>query len=126
MAKKTKNWFWKVTGARTLATLELFINLCVVRGVHYGKALEEVMQRHNEEFTKQHGLDGVTLVDEKTLLAKLREANISVTRRTLWKYRNGGTLANESESPAFYTCGRSVIYNLDTCKSFFRKRARGA
>lgn len=107
----------------TVQEFEKFISLSVVRGVHHTVVLTELVKRHNEEFLAlRPELRGVTLVDEKSLLSKLRAVRTPVSRVALSQYRRWDKLSPREGRPLYWTNGRRVVYNLEGCKAFFRDR----
>lgn len=122
MQKTNKNFFWPIADDQTREQLELFINLSIVRGVHHCEVLAEMVKSYNERFLDENpSLRGVSLIGERGLIKRMRDAGTPVHRVALVRHR-GSKSFSLGAVPLFWTDGRRVVYNLEGCGEFFRQK----
>lgn len=122
-AKGSWHFIWPMPNKAAVQEFEKFISLSVVRGIHHTVVLAELVKRYNADFmASRPELRGVTLVDEKFLLTRLKRDRTPVSRVLLSQYRSNGKLTPRDGKPLYWTSGRRVVYSLEGCKAFFRDR----
>lgn len=117
------HFIWPMPDRAAVREFDRFISLSVVRGVHHTTVLTELVKKYNADFlASRPELQGVTLVDEKFLLDRLKRRRTPVSRVLLSQYRAKNKLTPRDGKPLYWTSGRRVVYNLEGCKAFFRDR----
>lgn len=118
-----KNFFWKVTHPRAIASLELFVKLSAHRGEHHNVVLLELIDNYNRQYLDANGLgNGRSLVDENELMLELESQGLRISHQTLMKYKRNGTLGDENGNRASWSNGYRVVYNLPIVKKRVREQ----
>lgn len=115
---QTKTFIWSMFGTDFIQKFERFGKLSLVEGKHITTVLASLIEDH----IRTNNIPG-TLVDEKELLEKLQEMNLSVSRVTLRSYRINDKLIKDNK-PIWFTDGRNICYHLENCIEFFQLKRR--
>lgn len=118
MAKRNgKHLFFRPPEEDSLAQLDEFMKLAVVRGAHWTVILDELIRKYNTEFREKMGLGDRTLSFEHELISSLRSNCVKISRTRLGHHRDRGNLDGKH-----WADGVRVVYDAEGCKAFFALR----